>query len=481
MRSETLQASLRPLAEAIDLAVTIVDPAGTVLEWNQAAERIYSIPRSQIVGRDITSFFSPASLMVRRVLETGQPVESTYHQPRPGIHVLITATPIMQEGSLVGALAVERDVSRVVQLSSQLITARDQVAALKHKLSGQAPPQIGSDRAFQAVRGRHAVLQHAIEMARRIAPTEAITLIRGESGVGKELFAQGIHRASKRSHGPFVALNCGAIPAALFESDLFGYAPGAFTGANPKGQEGKLEMARGGTLFLDEIGDLPLESQVKLLRFLEDRQFFRVGGNAPLTADVRILAATNRPLEEMVEQGTFRDDLFWRLNVVSLTLPPLRERREDIPELLELYIQEFSLRHGRQIEQVDPLVIHLLMEHPWPGNVRELRNTVERLVVLAWDGIIKPSLLPDVLRPPTSPPAAPPATHTATNTATSTAAGAKQPAGGGRLQSSVSQAEREMIIAVLKQTDGNRKEAARLLGISRGTLYYKLKRLGIAI
>lgn len=471
MREETLQASLRPLTGAIDLAITIVDLSGIVLEWNPAAERMYGIPREQIIGRDITGFFSPASLMVRRVLETGQPVESTYHQPRPGIHVLITATPITKDGRLVGALAVERDVSRMVQLSSDLIAARDQVAALKHQLAGQVPPQPEADQPFKAIRGRNPVLLHAIELARRIAPTEAIALIRGESGVGKELFAQGIHRASKRSKGPFVALNCGAIPPALFESDLFGYAPGAFTGANPRGQAGKLEMAQGGTLFLDEVGDLPLESQVKLLRFLEDRRFFRVGGNTPLTADVRILAATNRPLEKMVEQGTFREDLYWRLNVVSLTLPPLRERRDDIPDLVELYIQEFSIRHGRQIERVDPRVIQALMAHPWPGNVRELRNTVERLVVLAWDGVIGPDLLPDALRPPLPAKPAPPAPAPAA---------AVEPAAKSSLQESLAMAERAQILAVLEQVRGNRKEAARLLGISRGTLYYKMKRLGIA-
>lgn len=191
-----------------------------------------------------------------------------------------------------------------------------------------------------------------------------------------------------------MALNCGAIPATLFESELFGYVPGAFTGANPKGHLGKLELAREGTLFLDEVGDLPLESQVKLLRFLEDREFFRVGGSTPITVDVRIVVATNRPLEEMVKEGTFRDDLYWRLNVVCLDLPPLRERKEDIVDLVEMYVHEFNLRHGRSVTCVDPVAIQALLEHPWPGNVRELRNTLERLIVLAVDDVIGPDLLP---------------------------------------------------------------------------------------
>ncbi len=469
MEEAALLASLRPLAAAIDLAVTIVDAAGRVLEWNPTAERTYGIPRTEILGRDIMGFFSPASLMVRRVLETGKAVEATYHQPRPGIHVIVTAAPVFEQGRLIGALAAERDITRMVELSAELTAAQDRVAALERRLLPSQADAADADP-FSAVRGRHPALLQAIELARRIAPTEVTTLILGESGAGKELFARGIHRASRRARGPFIALNCGAIPAALFESELFGYASGAFTGANPKGQPGKLELAEGGTLFLDEVGDLPVEGQVKLLRFLEDRRFFRVGGSTPIPVDVRIVAATNQPLEGMVQAGRFRDDLYWRLNVISLELPPLRERVEDIPDLVQLFVHELSLRHGRSISRVEPAVVQALMAHSWPGNVRELRNLVERLVVLAAGGVVGRDLLPAILRP-----ASPPTPSASPAFAQTEALG---PEG---LHGAVIRAERDEILSALGSVGNSRCAAAKLLGISRGTLYYKCKRLGIPL
>lgn len=470
-------ASLKPLLASIDQAVTIVDLAGHVLAWNTAAECLYGISRKEIVGRDIASFFSPASLMVRRVLETGMAVESTYHQPRPGIHVLITASPVMNKGQMVGALAVERDVSRMVKLSSDLMSARDRVAVLEKQLTTQTVSTPASDDPFWPVRGRHPALMKAIEIARRVAPTEVVTLIRGESGVGKELFARGIHLASRRAKGPFVPINCGAVPSELFESEFFGYAPGAFTGALPKGQLGKLELAEGGTLFLDEVGDLPMEVQVKLLRFLEDRKFYRVGGVTPISVNIRVLAATNRPLEQMVAEGRFREDLYWRLNVICLDLPPLRERKEDVADLIEVHVHEFSLKHGRTISQVEPQVLRALLEYPWPGNVRELRNTIERLVVLSSDGVIRREQLPSVLYPPVAGRVSPftrpaqeerPTAEEATGMAID-------------LQGAVIRAERAEILEALQVTGGNRTAAARLLGISRPTLYYKCKNLNISL
>jgi sigma-54 dependent transcriptional regulator, acetoin dehydrogenase operon transcriptional activator AcoR len=471
---EVLLASLNPIMNAIDLAVGIVDLAGVVVEWNAAAERLYGIARADIVGKPITAFFDPASLMVSRVLETGEAIASKYAQPRPGIHVLVTASPVMCGGRLVGAVAVERDVTRMVELSAELLRARDQVAALEKQLTVRvASPGADGDH-FQAIKGCHPVLQQAIALARRVAPTEATIIIRGESGVGKELFAQAIHRASRRRNGPFVALNCAAIPATLFESELFGYAPGAFTGASPKGHPGKLELAEGGTLFLDEVGELPLESQVKLLRFLQDRSFYRVGGSSPVAVDVRIVAATNQHLENMVQSKRFRDDLYWRLNVVTLDLPPLRERKEDIPELVQVYIHEFNLQHGRSVAQLHPAVVQALMGHPWPGNVRELRNTVERMVVLAPGRVVGPDLLPNALRPlvPALMPSLEPGLEPAPEPAPEPADTAAQEQEHG---------EREAILAALIAAGNNRTKAARLLGVSRGTLYNRSRRAGIPL
>lgn len=466
------KSSLMPILGSLDQAVTIVDRAGRVLEWNAAAEQIYGIRRDQIVGKLITHFFAPGSVMVRRVLQTGETIESKYHQPRPGIHVLVTAAPVMDGNQLIGAVAVEQNVTQMVELSAELLRVRDQVAELKRQLSVQSPksPSQTESDPFQTVKGRHPAIQQAVDLARRVAPTEATVMIRGESGVGKELFAHAIHLGSNRRTGPFVALNCSAIPAPLFESELFGYAPGAFTGANPKGQPGKVELAQGGTLFLDEVGDLALESQAKLLRFLEERRFYRVGGATPVPVDIRIIVATNRNLEQMVQEGRYRDDLYWRLNVVSLELPPLRERRQDIAEMVRLYIHEFNLRHNRSVARMHPGVIEALMNHSWPGNVRELRNAVERMVVLAEDGVVGPDLLPAILRPPLM-----------TGKLKPDGATAAQPdlpvRGGGRRRP----AGREEILKALESTGYNRSEAARLLGISRGTLYNRSRQHGIEL
>ncbi len=465
MSDQILNASFPALVAAVDLAVTIVDISGRVLEWNPTAERIYGIERETIIGRPIASFFSPASLMVWQVLETAKTIESTYHEPRHGIHVLVTALPVFHDNRLIGAIAIERDVTRMVELSVDLTAAQHRVAALEQQVKVEpVHPEVDP---FAEIRGRHDLIQQAVSLARKVSTTEAIVLIQGESGVGKELFARGIHTASRRSGGPFIALNCGAIPAALFESELFGYAPGAFTGASPKGQPGKLELAEGGTLFLDEVGDLPLEAQVKLLRFLEDRRFYRVGGTVSVGVNVRILTATNRSLEAMVQQGQFRDDLYWRLNVIALDLPPLRDRKEDIADLLQMYVHQFSIRHRRPVTGIDPAVTKALLLHPWPGNVRELRNVAERLVVLSEAGWIGPNLLPVAMQP--------------IKQATSSLAAPSlvpNPQSNGNLRAAIDLAERARIEQALSAA-GSATGAARLLGISRGTLYYKCRRLGI--
>jgi len=456
---DILSASLRPLLDLIDLAVTIVDADGRVVAWNARAERLYGIAARDILGRAITGFFTPASLMVRRVLETGQRVEWTYHQPRPGIFVLVSAAPVLQDGKVAGAMAVERDVTDMVELSGELTRARGQVAALEQRLSAVPAPAPPSADPFHAIKGQHPAIRKAVHLASLVAATDATTLLRGESGVGKELFARAIHQASRRGEGPFVVLNCGAIPVTLLESELFGYAPGAFTGANPKGKGGKLELAHGGTLFLDEVAELPPEAQVKLLRFLEDRKFYRVGGSMPIAVDVRLVAATNRDLEELVRQGRYRDDLYWCLNVFTLDIPPLRERKEDIAELVQRFLHEFCVRYDRPPVEVHPAVVRALMEHRWPGNVRELRNAVERMVILATDGVVRPALLPAILGP----------------------AHREEPDAAAPTRADESRhGEREAILAALAATRHNRSAAARLLGISRGTLYNRMRRLGLA-
>ncbi len=272
--------------------------------------------------------------------------------------------------------------------------------------------------------------------------------------MGKELFAEGVHQASNRRDSPFVAINCGAIPAALFESELFGYAQGAFTGAVKGGKKGKLDAAKGGTLFLDEVAEMPLELQVKLLRVLQERLYYRVGEHKAIPLDVRIVAATNRNLEEMIEAGTFREDLYYRLHVIQIHIPPLRERMEDLPELIQRFAHEFAVRYEKVVPTFDAEVMYMLMNHRWEGNIRQLRNLVERVVILTNDAesVIHWYHLPEAFQ--------------------------RQ---GKHLSSTVRSIkdERHDIELALQKTYGNKSAAAKMLGISRATLYNKLKQLNV--
>lgn len=289
------------------------------------------------------------------------------------------------------------------------------------------------------------------EFVRRVAPSDATVLIRGESGVGKELVARRIHAMSGRRAGPFVVVNCAAIPRDLVESELFGHEKGAFTGAAGM-RRGHFEAAGGGSLLLDEIGELPLEMQAKLLRAIETKTFYRVGGHREVTADVRVIAATNRNLREEVAQGRFREDLYYRLNVVELVLAPLRERVRDIPVIAEHWIRRLNEKMGKRIEGLDEGAMQLLSRYPWPGNVRELKNVLERAVIFARG----PKLTAEDF-------------------------GSLQPTGeGGANSLSLETVEREHIRRVMRMTGGNKVEAARLLGINRSTLYEKLQRYGLA-
>jgi len=306
--------------------------------------------------------------------------------------------------------------------------------------------------------GQSGPMKEVYGMVARIAPTSSTVLIRGESGTGKELVARAVHDQSKRKGKPFIKVICAALPETLIESELFGYEKGAFTGAVAS-KPGRFELAEGGTIFLDEIGELTQATQVKLLRVLQDRQFERVGGTQTLRADVRVLAATHRDLEALVREGKFREDLFYRINVVPVRMPPLRERPSDIPLLADHFLKKFRQEHDKPSVKLDGKAIEALAAHAWPGNVRELQNVVERLVVLNQAGLIleqdvKPCLAPKLTDP--------------------------QAAGPVGLGASVAGAEKAAIEAALKAAGGNRTHAAKALGVSRRTLHNKLNEHGIA-
>jgi DNA-binding NtrC family response regulator len=301
-------------------------------------------------------------------------------------------------------------------------------------------------------------MQEALATVERVGPTNATVLLGGESGVGKDLIARAIHEKSRRANGPFLKINSTAIPENLLESELFGFEKGAFTGA-VAAKPGKFELADKGTLFLDEIGDVPPAIQVKLLRVLQEREFERLGGTKTIKVDVRLIAATNRDLREALEQGTFREDLYYRLNVVPIDIAPLRERREDIPDLVNLFISRFAGESGKVIEGISPQAMQILVNYHWPGNVRELQNIVERACALSKGPQLEASDIHIDVRPSKSGNGAP----------------GFLPEG-----MTLEQWEDEMVQEALRRASGNKSQAARLLGLSRNALRYRLSKIGIA-
>ncbi len=304
---------------------------------------------------------------------------------------------------------------------------------------------------FESLIGQSRAMQEVFSLIERVAPMDSTVLITGETGTGKELVARAIHSHSKRQQGPFVALNCGAIPEHLMESELFGYEKGAFTDAKQQ-RRGKLEMAMGGTLFLDEIGEVSPRMQVDLLRVLQEKVFYRIGGSKPIHVDCRIVAATNRDLKKAVEEGRFREDLYYRLNVIAIHIPPLRERKEDIPLLAKHFLMKFCRETNKHIDRISRDAMDLMMLYDWPGNVRELQNAIERAVVIGQGRVIQAKDLPISI----------------------------QGEGRGEFGNRTLQAiEREHIEKILRDTNWNIAMSARILGIDRSTLYKKIKRYNI--
>ena len=305
---------------------------------------------------------------------------------------------------------------------------------------------------FENIVGSNARVIRLLDTLRQIAPTNATVLVYGESGAGKELVARALHNNSRRRKSRFVALNCGALSEGILESELFGHEKGAFTGATDL-RLGRFEYADGGTLLLDEVGDMPLSTQVKLLRVLEQNEIVRVGSNAPRHVDVRIVAATHRRLEDLVKEGAFREDLYFRLKVVTLYIPSLRERKDDIPLLAAHFVKDLAAAHGKQVDELSHDALRRLTQHDWPGNVRELRNCIEHMIVVTTDPVLDVDDLPDHIVPGEWPGAEPPAL----------------------VGISLAEAERELIRNTLALVGGNRVEAAKMLAIGERTLYRKIK------
>ena len=350
-------------------------------------------------------------------------------------------------------------------------------ATIQRALSQYPQPTNGSDDPFAGVIGEHPSLKRLMEMVRLTASSAATVLLEGESGTGKRVFAQAIHRADpRRRDQPFIEVSCGALPETLLESELFGHVRGAFTGAI-RDKQGRFELADGGTIFLDEIDTFSPALQVKLLRVLQERAFERVGDSRTMKVDVRVIAATNRRLTDLVKQGAFREDLFYRINVIAMRLPPLRDRRSDLPLLIRHFIGRSAQAMNKSIQGIEKEAMVLLERYSWPGNIRQLENTIERAVILTQRSTLSVEDFPDELFASSAAPEAPsddviPAAAPGRPPMTASEEGAA-------LKDALKLPERELILKVLHEVRWNRSEAAKRLGIHRSTLYHKIRQLGI--
>ncbi|QXM07447.1 sigma 54-interacting transcriptional regulator [Crassaminicella indica] len=427
-------------------AVCVIDENGRVVIWNKSAEKLYNVPAVKILGRPLGEFFPDA--MDVKVFRTKEPVENVYHSPKENCHIVINSAPIFLDGKFLGVVSTDRDVSELRKLTNELQKANDTVEFLKREV------ERFSNDGFGKVIGKNPKLLEKIELAKQVAKTKVNILITGESGTGKEVFARAIHECSSQK-GLFVPINCSAIPNELFESELFGYEQGAFTGANRKGKMGLFEMANNGTIFLDEIGDMPLFMQAKLLRVLQDKVVRRVGGEKYNNINVRVISATNKNLKKMVELGSFREDLYYRLDVVQIKLPPLRERGGDIVLLMDYFLKELSMQNNKDVRYIDPEVVKILQNYNWKGNIRELKNTMEYLVVLCKGNKITTDLIPNYILEEIK-------------------KNKRREGGSLDLNKAIVEFEKDMIKEALKMAKGKKAKAAKLLNIPRATLYYKI-------
>lgn len=442
------QAILTSMGEGIIFA----DHENRIVFVNAAAEQVRGINAEKFLGRDLLSIHTPpareriASILARlrdgsiashaRPLETkGRSFENCYYPIRD------------RGGRFVGTLMISRDITERERLKEENSVLREQLL---------------TEYACGGMIGRSRSMQPVFQVIRSTAPLESTILITGESGTGKELVARELHQRSRRSAGPLVKVNCAALPESLLESELFGFEKGAFTGALRE-RKGKFEQAERGTLFLDEIGEMPLSAQAKLLRVLQERTVERIGGSREIEVDVRIIAATNRDLRQDVAAGLFREDLFYRLNVIPIELPPLRERLEDILPLATTFLLRFSEEMSRPQLKLSREAKQALLKHPYPGNVRELKNAMERATALCTEDTLGVDDLPPEF-----------SRHAAQ---LRTSASPLQPAPGPMLLAGLGHREAELIQEALARSGNQRGEAARLLGISRKTLWKKMKRL----
>jgi len=450
LNKSELEALVEVLLNISHQSYTIIDKEGRVVYWSMEASNIFQISNEDIIGKSINQFFEKKDLIILESLKKAKPYQKEEHYAGNNKYVNIISKPIICNNEVVGAIVTELDVSDQVYNRNKIKQFENQISVLERQIS-----EYNDHGAFSSIIGNSSNMTRVKYLIKKAAQSEVNTLITGESGVGKELFSRSIHDFSKRFKQPFVTVNCGTIPANLFESEMFGYEKGAFSGANQKGKEGLIERADKGTLFLDEIADMPLEMQVKLLRMIQEKKFYRVGGTTERSIDIRIVAATNKNLIDEVQKGTFREDLFYRLNVVNIEIPPLRDRKEDIETLSYYFYQLAKQNYDIKLEPIPLTLMQKFKHYNWPGNVRELQNIIERLVIFSEDGDFQEYIFDDY------------ANFKKNNYSRSIEIE-------GSLSEKLKYHEGEIIKKVYKECDYNKKATAIELGISRPTLYAKL-------
>jgi PAS domain S-box-containing protein len=423
-------------------ALVLYDPDFRITGVNRSAERLFGVSSEEMLGKHCQEIFKCAvcepgcGVLVGLNQATSVPSCTVRLRTENGMERLVvmrTNQMFDDDGQLTGVVATIKDIT-------------EEAAPQKREVIAESPP-----------------MREVLNFVRRVAASEATTiLLEGENGTGKDLIAKTLHYQSVRQAEPFIAINCAAIPETLLESELFGYEKGAFTDARSQ-KRGIFELADKGTLFLDEIGEIPLMLQAKLLRVLEDQSFRRLGGLKDIKLDLRVIAATNKNLREAVKEGAFRQDLYFRLNVIQISIPPLRERPEDIVPLTRFYIEHYNRKFKRNIEGASDAAAKLLLSHDWPGNVRELRNAIERAMILEESALITPPSLPIAI------------SHPDPGAASAAAVPVEIPNDGLSLEDN----ERGLLARALEKTNGNQTQAARLLRITRDTLRYKMKKFNL--